>query len=78
MAKTSNFLTGLLAGAVVGAIAGLILAPKPGKDTRELVGSRTSEIKNRAGYYVENLRERLKGDPGEDAIEVHTENGVQG
>ncbi|MDA1220241.1 MAG: YtxH domain-containing protein [Chloroflexi bacterium] len=78
MAKTSNFLTGLLAGAVVGAVAGLILAPKPGKETRELVGTRTNEIRNRAGYYVENVRGRFKRESDEDAIEIHSDNGVQG
>lgn len=81
MAKSSDLLTGLLAGAVVGAIAGLILAPKPGKDTRELVGARTSLIRNKAENYVENLRERFKRESDEETIrngiEVHSDNGVQ-
>jgi len=81
MAKSSKVLTGLLAGAVVGAIAGLILAPKPGRETRELVGARTSEIKHKAGNYVENLRERFKREPEEVTVEnsqeVHSDNGVQ-
>ena len=37
MVKTSNFLTGLLAVAVVGEVAGLILASKPGGETSGLV-----------------------------------------
>ena len=77
MAKTSNFLTGLLAGAVVGAVAGLILAPKPGRETRELVGTRTNGLRSRAGYYVENIRGRFNREPDENPIEIHSDNGVQ-
>jgi gas vesicle protein len=82
MAKSSNFLTGLLAGAVVGAIAGLVLAPKSGKDIRELVGERTGTIRDKAGTYVETMKERLKRGADEENIgngsEVHSDRGVQG
>ena len=73
MAKTNNFLTGLLAGAVVGAVAGLILAPKPGRETRELVDSRISGFRSRAGYYVENIQGRFNRELDKDSIEIHSD-----
>ncbi len=76
MTRQNGFIAGLLAGALVGAAAGIILAPKPGKETRGLLGTRATEIRSKAGYYVENLRERFKKDPVE-AIEEHSENGTQ-
>ena len=76
MTRPNSFITGLLAGALVGAVAGIVLAPKSGKETRGLVGTRATEIRNRAGYYVENLREKFKKDPA-GAIEEHSENGTQ-
>lgn len=82
MANPNKFLTGLVAGAVVGAIAGLVLAPKPGKDFRQLVMERTDGIRNRAETYAENLKDRFRGNSGEEAtgngVEVHSDNGVQG
>jgi gas vesicle protein len=82
MANPNRFLTGLVAGTVVGALAGLFLAPKPGKDARELVKDRTGVIRNKAETYVESLKERFKGQPGEEStgngIEVQSDNGVQG
>ena len=76
MAGQNGFITGLLAGALAGAVAGLVLAPKPGKETRGLLRTRTTEIRSKAGYYAGNLRERFKKDP-EEAAEEHSENGTQ-
>ncbi len=76
MTRQNGFIAALLAGALVGAAAGIILAPKPGKETRGLLGVRATEIRSKAGYYVENLRERFKKDPLE-AIEEHSENGTK-
>jgi gas vesicle protein len=74
--------SGLVAGAIIGAIAGLILAPKPGRDARELVKSRTGVIRNKAETYVESLKERFKGKSNEEetgsGVEIHSDNGVQG
>jgi gas vesicle protein len=56
---------GLIAGALIGAIAGLLFAPKPGRDTREMVGARAGELRHRAdewrdraGDYIGNLKVR--------------------
>ena len=48
MVKTNKLVTGLIAGVAVGAVAGLLFAPKPGKDSRKIVASRTDELKTMA------------------------------
>ncbi len=49
-----KFVTGLLFGTVVGATVGLLLAPKPGAETRQIV-------RERAGEYLGTARERAEG-----------------
>ncbi len=77
MSRSNKFVTGLLAGAIVGAVAGLVMAPKPGRDTRDIVGARSIQFRNRAEYYIGNLKERFKKEPVGEAFEDHSENGVQ-
>ncbi len=77
MSKSNKFFTGLFAGAIVGAVAGLILAPKPGSVTRDIVGARTNQFRNRAEYYFGNLRERFKKEPVAESFEDHSANGLQ-
>ena len=60
MARPNNLITGLVTGAVVGALAGILFAPKPGKETREIVATRADVIRQKAGDYVGNLRERMR------------------
>lgn len=44
---------GLIAGVVAGAVAALLLAPKAGRETRDL-------IKEKGGEYIGTLRERIR------------------
>lgn len=57
-----KFVTGMLFGAVVGAAIGLLVAPKPGSETRQLVRERAGEYldvaRERAGEYAGPVRER--------------------
>ena len=81
MQKSKTFLNGLLAGAIVGAVAGLFLAPKTGNETRHLVGTRSQILKNRKDYIVEGLSRRFKKEPApvtieNDVMEEHGENGA--
>ena len=46
-----KFFTGMVFGAALGAAIGLLLAPKPGSETRQLV-------RERAGEYFDVARER--------------------
>ena len=72
--KANSLLAGLLAGALIGAVAGILAAPKSGKDTRGILGSRATDIRNRAGEYVENIKERFSR--SEEGIEEPSGNGV--
>ena len=60
MARPNNLITGLITGAVAGTLVGLLFAPKTGKETREIVATRAGVIRQRAGDYVGNLREKMR------------------
>ncbi len=60
MAKPNNLITGLITGVVVGTLVGLLFAPKTGRETREIVATRAGVIRQRAGNYVGNLREKMR------------------
>jgi len=57
-----KFVTGMVFGAALGAAIGLLLAPKPGSETRQLVRERAGEYfdvaRERAGEYAGPVRER--------------------
>ena len=58
-----KFVTGMVFGAALGAAVGLLLAPKPGSETRQLVRERAGEYfdvaRERAGEYAGPVRERV-------------------
>ena len=69
--SVGKFLAGFLVGGAVGAIAGLLLAPQSGEETREMLAKTSSdlydktedslkEIKEKAEVVVEDLQK--KGD----------------
>ena len=72
--KTNSLLTGLVAGALIGAVAGLLVAPKAGKETRNIVGTKAAEIKGRAENYLGTIKDRVRREREED--QEHSENGV--
>ena len=60
MVKPNNIVTALIAGVAVGAVAGLLFAPKPGKASRRVVASRAGEIRYKAGGYLDAIRPRRR------------------
>ncbi len=81
MSKSNTLVGGLCIGAALGAIAGLALAPKPGKETREMVSNRTRQLANRKDYVVEGLSRRFKNGKEsqqieEEVIAEHAANGA--
>ena len=60
MTSRSHLMTGLITGAAVGAAAGLLLAPKPGKVNRRFVAMRAGRFRHKAGRYVGTLREKVR------------------
>lgn len=65
MEKRTKFIAGLTAGAFIGAAIGMLLAPKTGRESREIVGQRATVIRQKAGGYVGKLRRR-----GSQQVEV--------
>ena len=58
MVSRNNLITGLIAGAAVGAVAGVLLAPKSGEVTRRFMGMRANRMRRKAGDYIDALRRR--------------------
>ena len=81
MSKGNALMSGIGVGAVLGAIAGLALVPRPGKETRAMVGNRTRQLVSRKDYVVEGLSRRFKNGSAaqqveEDVIAEHAANGA--
>ena len=77
MTRSNKLMTGLVAGALVGAAAGILLAPKPGKESRGIVGTKAGEIRNRTGAYIGTVREKIRRGRSTEIVEETSENGVQ-
>lgn len=70
MARGRALLTGLIGGAIAGAVAGLMLAPKAGKEAREIVREKGGEYLNKGEGYISALRERIgRGGDSEEIAE---------
>ena len=50
--RETEFLTGLACGLTAGAILGLLLAPKPGRDSRQWITARSREVGGRAKTFL--------------------------
>ena len=66
MSSVNKIVTGLIAGVAVGAVVGLLFAPKPGKVTRRFVGIRARKM---TGEYMDSLRQRVQKTSGVDVVE---------
>lgn len=64
MKPINSFLTGLLAGAVVGGVIALLYAPQSGKETREQVKKKFQDLEDE----LENIKLKTK-DKGQQAKE---------
>jgi gas vesicle protein len=69
MMATGFFAGGFILGAAVGVIIGLLLAPKPGRATRQIVGERMGQARATVQSRVEQARERLRRARGSEASE---------
>ena len=74
----NKLVIGLAAGALIGAAAGLLMAPKSGSESRQIVGSKAGSIQNGARSYFSNVRgwvRRSSQDAAEEEANA-TVNGV--
>ena len=76
MANGKKLVTGLVAGAIVGTTAGMLLAPRSGKENREMVGKNADKFRNRTGWAFESLKSRIKKTTAGTPLEVPSTNGV--
>ncbi len=75
MANGKRLMTGLVAGAILGTLAGMLVASKSGKENRKMVGEKASKIRNRTGEAMGSLKSRIKKTPTETAVEESSNNG---
>ncbi len=70
MDAKSTFIAGLIAGALGGAAAALLLSPKEGRETREIILDRANQVRGRAAEQISSLRERVRRDTGGEVIDA--------
>lgn len=56
MSTTSKFLCGFLIGGAVGAIAGILLAPKSGEETRQMLKEGAADALKKADETVKEIQ----------------------
>ena len=58
MNKAASMGMGMLSGLVVGAAVGMLVAPKSGVDTRDMLKEKAEDMRTKAGETVNRLRRR--------------------
>lgn len=56
--SVGKFLTGFLVGGAIGAIAGILLAPKSGEETRALIADTAKDVSQRANETVKEIQSK--------------------
>lgn len=69
-----KILGAVAAGAALGTLAGILIAPRSGKETRKLINKKSGEVKDSLSKTVDSVLEEVKASYNELASKV-TENG---
>ena len=56
--SSTKFLVGFLVGGAIGAVAGILLAPKSGEETRQLIADTTKDVMRRADETVKEIQSK--------------------
>ena len=56
--SATKFLAGFIVGGAIGAIAGILLAPKSGEETRQLIADTSKDVLRRADETVKEIQSR--------------------
>lgn len=56
--SVTRFLAGFAVGAALGAVAGILLAPKSGAETREMLGDMASDIAKKTDERVKDIQKK--------------------
>jgi len=65
-----SFMGGLLMGAIIGAVAALVLAPQSGEETRKLLKDKALELGKEINDQTETLKEKGRELLTQDAMEI--------
>ncbi len=68
--RTGRFVTGLIIGSLAGAAAGMIFAPRTGRETRD-------SVRRQTGHYVGTFRERFKRNISANGLQDRTDSHVE-
>ena len=68
--KTGRFATGLIIGSLAGAVAGMMFAPRTGRETRD-------SVRRQTGHYVGTLRKRFKRNCSANGLQDRTDSHVE-
>jgi gas vesicle protein len=74
--NASGFVIGLLAGAIIGGAVALLYAPKSGKETRQLIKDKTTEVvdtvKEETSEVIDTVKEAVSeaGRKGQAAVKA--------
>ena len=58
--SAGKFLAGFIIGGAVGALAGLLLAPKTGEETREMIAKTSSELYGKTEDSLKEIKEKAE------------------
>ena len=56
--SATKFLAGFIVGGAIGAIAGILLAPKSGEETREMIAESAKSAVNKANETVQEIQNK--------------------
>ncbi len=56
--SAGKFLAGFLVGGAIGAVAGILLAPKSGEETRQMISDSTKDALKRADETVKQIQNK--------------------
>ena len=56
--SATKFLAGFIVGGAIGAIAGILLAPKSGEETRAMIADTTKDVLKRADETVKEIQSK--------------------
>ena len=56
--SATKFLAGFIVGGAIGAIAGILLAPKSGEETRQMLADTTKDVLRRADETVKEIQSK--------------------
>ncbi len=68
--KTGRFAIGLIIGSLAGAAAGMMFAPRTGRETR-------NSVRRQTGHYVGTLRESFKRNCSANGLQDRTDSHVE-